>query len=533
MRLAFDFSNLNHHQLILQYPCNLHCRFKKDIKLLGSILKRRIAREKEDKAAKAKLEEAKLHVSPNESNEAEQRVLFFEQQLSQAFGSVPDTEPSDGFLESVDVIHPVSQLEEVTFQLQGTPVEDAIQTALGCMSASLGYTEKQRYSMIFSQFVESGMVEALVRSTHSCERNLLCTLLHVVGHHQDIHVASQAKIALSKIWKLLYFGRKKPSHLPDALVRIEIGTLPGFKLLHNELVANGCQMTCLNKEETVKNTQGYSNRNRIHFIRLILDSITDYCNFLKNTRCHLDNKEVGDALELLNLVLCMRYDTNSFRILESLDAVLLALIEALDDATWKTRLSNISYSLATSFSMDTPKALKLKVIRELPCGFRIFSSGAVKLLKHRCTELQQYAAALLLDVILEPLNSTKLPLSAIVATYPMDIEARISSADWFAKPSILTDCSGGETEVINHFTRVEMLLRLSDMLLWPCILTAMNTPKAPITYLSVDFLKRWSSFLGTVQRRIRTLNPEEQAVKARANFLKLQYDTYLEDFCNA
>lgn len=471
-------------------------------------------------------------MSEIEKNEAEQRVLFLEQQISQAFGSVPDLEPADGFLESVEVIRNVPHLDEPLFELQGTPLEDAIQSALGCMRSSLGYTEKQRYSMIFSHFVECGMVEALVRSTNTCHRNVLCTLLHVVGHHHDIQVASQTKSTLSKIWKLLYFGRKKPAHLPDAMVRIDVDTLPGFKLLHDELVANGCQMTCASKADEDKNSQGYSNRNRIHFIRLILDSITDYCNFLKDTRCHLDNQEVGHALELLNLVLCIRYDTNSFRIMESLDTVLLALIEALDDATWKTRLSNISYSLATSFCMDTPKALKLKVIRELPCGFRIFSSSAVKSLKHRCTELQQHAAALLLDVILEPLDSEKRPSHSIVATYPMNVEARISSAAWFSKPNMLTDCSGGEAEVINHFTRVEMLLRLADMLLWPCILTAMNTSNAPIAYLSVEFLRRWSTFLGTIQRRIRTLNPEEQAVKVRANFLKLQYDTYLEDFCN-
>lgn len=502
------------------------------MKLLGSILKRRIAREKEDKDAKAKLEEAKHEVSQTENNEAEQRVLLFEQQINQAFGSVPDVEPADGFLESVEVIHNVTQLEEPVFQLKETPLGDAIESALGCMSASLGYTENQRYAMVFNHFVECGMVEALVRSTNTCHRNVLCTLLHVVGHHHDIQVASQTKETLSKIWKLLYFGRKKPAHLPDAMVRIEVGTLPGFKLLHDELVANGCSMTCVSKADEDKTSQGYSTRNRIHFIRLILDSITDYCNFLKDTLCHLDHEEIGHALELLNLVLCMRYDTNSFRIMESLDAVLIALIEALDDATWKTRLSNISYSLATSFCMDTPKALKLKVIRELPCGFRIFSSSAVKSLRHRCTELQQYAAALLLDVILEPLDSKKRPLHSIVKTYPMNVEERISTAAWYSKPNMLTDYSGNEAEVINHFTRVEMLLQLADMLLWPCILTAMNTSKAPITYLSVEFLRRWSAFLGTMQRRIRTLNPEEQAVKVRANFLKLQYDTYLEDFCN-
>ena len=48
-------------------------------------------------------------------------------------------------------------------------------------------------------------------------------------------------------------------------------------------------------------------------------------------------------------------------------------------------------------------------------------------------------------------------------------------------------------------------------------------------YLTPAFLRRWSSFLGQIQRRIRTLNPEEQAVKTMANFLKMSYDFCAEE----
>ena len=73
------------------------------------------------------------------------------------------------------------------------------------------------------------------------------------------------------------------------------------------------------------------------------------------------------------------------------------------------------------------------------------------------------------------------------------------------------------------------MLRLADMILWPSVLTAMNTSDADIKYLTPAFLRRWSSFLGQIKRRIRTLNPEEQAVKTMANFLKMSYDFYAEE----
>ncbi len=83
---------------------------------------------------------------------------------------------------------------------------------------------------------------------------------------------------------------------------------------------------------------------------------------------------------------------------------------------------------------------------------------------------------------------------------------------------------------MSHFTRVELLLRLADMILWPCILTAMNTSSEErIKHLSPQFMKLWSVFLGQVQRRIRTLNPEEQAVKTMASFLRMRYEHCAEE----
>ena len=133
---------------------------------------------------------------------------------------------------------------------------------------------------------------------------------------------------------------------------------------------------------------------------------------------------------------------------------------------------------------------------------------------------------------MEPVDSAKNPDLNLVASAPLDVETRIKGEWWFRKPEMLTDISedAGGAFVMNHFTRVELLLRLADMILWPCILTAMNTSsEESIKHLRPEFMKMWSSFLGQVQRRIRTLNPEEQAVKTMANFLRMRYDHCAED----
>ena len=502
------------------------------MKLLSGILKRRAARDEEDKKAKAKLEEAKQKASTQEVDPAvEQHMVSLEQRMNEAFGEYLTADSSQGgFLESVEVIQVVSQLQLPALRLEGTIIEEKVQAALGCMNPGLSFTDEQRYRMIFNFFVESGMVESLIRESGTCPKTLLCTMLDIIGHEEDIIVASQTKNCLERIWKLLYVGKKKPSHLPEAQVKIEIGSLPSFRTLREKLLANGCDMNPAKRSDDPKPSQGYHERMRIHFIRLLLDTVIDFCSFVKGARIHISSEEVDEAFKLFELILCLRYDPNAFRILESLDKVLLSLIGALDDTTWKARLPTISYSLATSFGIDASKALKLRIIRDLPCGFRIFSKR-MNYISKRCTELQQYSAAMLLDVIMEPKESRKQPDRRIGTTYPLDVGSFITSQDWFHNPSILVQYPEEKSKVIDHFTCVEMVLRLSNMVLWPYVLTAMNSSKAPINYLNVEFLKRWSSCLGMIQRKIRTLNPEEQAVRTLANFLKLQYDTYCEEYC--
>jgi len=339
---------------------------------------------------------------------------------------------------------------------------------------------------------------------------------------------------------MLYVGKKKPAGWKDAHVRVETyqKDLPSFKSFCDELKANGCTVPVSPKGQSSNDKSAAAmpdsqlpsaEKPRIHFISLLLDSIVDFCDFLRKAMIHIPEEEVKEAFYLFDIILCLRYDINSYRILESLDAALLALLGALDDTTWKQRLPSLSYCLATSYSMKTTKGLRFKVIKDLPCGFRIFDER-MALVRQRCAELQQYSAALLLDIIMEPLDSSKTPDLSIVSKYPMDLEARIDGEEWFQHPNILTEVSDVQaTNIMSHFTRVELLLRLADMLLWPCVLTAMNTSESRTTTLTSGFLRRWSSFLGAIPKRIKTLNPEEQAVKTMANFLKLQYDQFAEE----
>ena len=540
---------------------------KKDNNLLSSILKKRIKREKDDEAAKIKQAKAKKRSSSERESLASvrQHMDAFEQQVN-AVISKDSMEAQDGFLESVEVIKAVSGLPAPTLRLDGH-IDEQIRGALGCMSASLGFTDEQRYVMVFNQFVQSGSMEVLVRRAGKCPASLLNTLVHVIGHSPDIMVAYSARKAVGNLFKLLYVGKKKPANRPRAHVRVQDPhkNLPSFKLFCDELRANGCG-TSFGLGESGKGGKGgkggksesglevdltadsqerddldvgpgislasqgvTTEAYRVHFISLLLEAIVDYCGFVDEAGISLLPKETVEATNLFDVILCLRYDPNAYRIQERLDAALLALMGALDKATWEGRLPAIAFSLATSFSIKTAKALRAKVIRELPCGYRILDKR-MSSVRRRCADLQQCSAFLLLDTILEPVNSSKRPDLKIVTKPPLDVEARISREQWFRSPETLTDMPDDATgaHVMNHFTRVELLLRLADMILWPSLLTAMNTSDADIKYLTPAFLRRWSSFLGQIQRRIRTLNPEEQAVKTMANFLKMSYDFYAE-----
>ena len=485
----------------------------------------------------------------------QQHMEAFEQKINEAICKSV-VEAPDGYLDSVEVIKPVAGPPAPTLKLDGE-IDKQIRVALGCMSSSLGYTEDQRYVMVFNQFVQTGTMESLVRKSGECPARLLSTLMHVIGHAQDIMVAYQAKKAASNLWKLLYVGKKKPVHRPGAHVRIDAKALPSFfqfRTLRDELKANGCALNfgspgaATSGVDTVDMTgesqergdmaagstlasQSRTETYRVHFVSLLLGAVVDFCGFIDDAGVSLPPNETLEATNLFDTILCLRYDPNAYRIQEGLDAALLALMGAFDNVTWRGRLPTISFSLATSFSIKTTRALRAKVIRELPCGFRIMETR-MSSNRRRCTELQQCAASLLLDTIMEPANSTKNPNLDLVASTPLDVETRIKGESWFRQPETLTDVSedAGGASVMSHFTRVELLLRLADMILWPCILTAMNTSSEErIKHLSPQFMKLWSAFLGQVQRRIRTLNPEEQAVKTMASFLRMRYEHCAEE----
>lgn len=543
---------------------------KKDGSLLSSILSKRLKREKDDAKQAEQKKTAADRREKRTSGELEslasvrEHMDAFEKKINNVVGK-DAIEAQDGFLESVEVIKPVSGLPAPTLRLDGH-VDEQIRAAVGCMSASLGFTDEQRYAMVFHQFVQAGTMEVLVRRAGKCPSSLLNTLVHVIGHSQDIMVAYRARKTFANLLKLLYVGKKKPANRPGAHVRIENPVhknLPSFKLFCDELNANGCietlkstsawvgspadvdalstpiDLTADSQEQDREEvgipaaSQGITTKTyRVHFISLLLDAIVDFCGFIDEAGVSVDPKETQQATNLFDVILSLRYDPNAYRIQEGLDAALLALMGALDDKTWRGRMPTISFSLATSFSIKTAKALRAKVIRELPCGYRILDKR-MSSVRRRCADLQQCAAALLLDTIMEPVDSTKRPNLNIVVDLPLDVEARISREAWFRSPESLTDIpdDGSVTgiQVMNHFMRVELLLRLADMILWPCVLTAMNTSDADIKYLTPNFLKKWSSFLGQIQRRIKTLNPEEQAVKTMANFLKMQYDQYADE----
>ena len=78
---------------------------------------------------------------------------------------------------------------------------------------------------------------------------------------------------------------------------------------------------------------------------------------------------------------------------------------------------------------------------------------------------------------------------------------------------------------------VELLLKACNMLLWPQVMVSWrggSTEGGPEP-LDAGFLAAWSAFLTGIGRNIKALQPEDQAVKALATRMDLQYKEMASD----
>eukprot|EP00890_Picochlorum_soloecismus_P002786 jgi/Picsp_1/3508/NSC_06346-R1_---NA--- len=497
---------------------------KKDMSTLSKIAKRRAKREQEQEKTSIKLEKIKAELLasvPVRDDSIEKHKKDLENHASANFGSLEKLEKSENFLDAVQVIVPLESIVAPVIDLEGTDLGMQINQALGCMHASLGYTEAQRVRLILNQYIVSGAALCRLKVTKTCSSKLIATLLSVMGLDEDIKVASAAHNMLRKIWELAV-----PSDGQKQGEAIVLEDVPAFSIFTSLLKDNGCEMQAFKPSKGQHNNEADQCKSRIHFINLIICALGEFCDLVAKQGLSIAAPQGKDILDLAKMILCIRFDPMAYRMQENLDRALLSLFKMVDDATWKMLVVDLSYSLALSFGIGASKGLKYRIVKELPCGLRVMDSRT----SHdrvRCLELQQCTASLLIDIGMEAVDSERKPKKLNAANIPIDPADILKQQAWIKSPSMLTECPDGENS-INHFIRVEILLKLCDLLLWPYILSSTrSSSKIFLGKIDPSVLREWSSCMYYVQRKIRTLNPEDQAVKVLANYLKLQYDEYL------
>ena len=494
---------------------------------LSKIAKRRAKREEEQEKTSVRLEKIKAELLasvPVQDDTIEKHKKMLESHASENFGSLEKLEKSENFLDAVQVIVPLEATVAPVIDLEGTDIGLQVNQALGCMHASLGYTEEQRVRLILNQYIVSGAALCRLKLTKTCPSKLIATLLSVLGLEEDVKVASAAHNMLGKIWEL-----SVPSNGQKQENAIVVEDVPGFSTFTSLLKDNGCQLQAFKPSKdqiNSNNNEADQCVSRIHFINLIVSALGDFCEFVAKQGLAIANSQTKDVLELAKMILCIRFDPMAYRMHENLDRALLSMLKMVDSDTWKKLVVDLSYSLALSFGIGASKGLKYRIAKELPCGLRVMDSST-STERLRCLELQQCTASLLIDIGMEAMDSKRKPKKLDAANVPVDPANVLKQQAWLKSPSILTECPDGENS-INHFIRVEILLKLCDLLLWPYILSSTrSSSRRVLGQIDQSVLREWSSCMYYVQRKIKTLNPEDQAVKVLANYLKLQYDEYL------
>ena len=148
----------------------------------------------------------------------------------------------------MQVILPLEMTVAPVIDLEGTDIGLQVNQALGCMHASLGYTEEQRARLILNQYIVSGAALCRLKVTKTCPSKVIATLLSVMGLEEDIKVASAARLMLGKIWESAVpsDGEKKEG---DAIVLEELvgkgaGEVLGRRSVVGVLLTTMWRMCC-------------------------------------------------------------------------------------------------------------------------------------------------------------------------------------------------------------------------------------------------------------------------------------------------
>lgn len=322
----------------------------------------------------------------------------------------------------------------------------------------------------------------------------------------------------------------------------------------------------LNEEEEGKEQVQNENTLRVYSIMLLLHISVAVCNHCtRKPEAAKKALSPSDVSNLLIAVMYMGLDAAAVRLQPNLDAACIALLGAFTDDDWNRQLPLLSRRIS---EMGKSSRSRLRLLRQLPVDDRS--------VRYRVRQLQRFAGCILVEKIL-PANlnssSSAIPSRGLIgAPDPTDI---LLSQPWFRNPKAVVSAAISPSSVTEKTpppaymtTDVELLLHLCDLLLWPSALRAVkdryvascaaspspvkqdsmrmitapeddegmldadgntgttNAEKEP--KLSADFLAAWSTFLTGIVKNIRTLQPEEMAVKTLASRLEFKYKETVE-----
>lgn len=252
---------------------------------------------------------------------------------------------------------------------------------------------------------------------------------------------------------------------------------------------------------------------RIQAIKALLHIIAAICLSSSKGPSPLSRDKSTDLL-----LGCIRIllDPEVLRLQDDATAAIVAILETLDESDWTRKLPQLADRVA---NMGPSNRARLRLLRFLPAEHP------------RGFALQQCAGCLLIDLIIPPKGGgsggkcAALPKRGSSDVSPTTV---ISSQKWFTHPKDLAvhATSGGSGAAPNGgylIEDVELLLRTCHLILWPHVLKRWASGRKKGNPVSDAFLTDWDGFLGSLQRNIKILQAEDQAVKALANILQVEY----------
>jgi hypothetical protein len=322
----------------------------------------------------------------------------------------------------------------------------------------------------------------------------------------------------------------------------------------------------MEKEEEQQGQENTETIVRVYAIKLLLHTAIAVCNHCAR-RTSVVAKKALPAADISNLLIAVMYmgiDDAAVRLQPDLDAACTALLCALTEDDWKRELPLLSKRIS---QMANSSRSRLRILRQMPVNA---VSG-----RSRVRELQRYTGCILVEKILpEKLcaKSSAIPTRLLGAPDPTDI---LLAQPWFRNAkAVVTGAvepsAKAEKDPLTYTTAdVEILLHLCDVLLWPSALRAVKErfvssdaagSSSPVKQrsmrmisqpddddeemhdveaadsdgyenepvLDVEFLTAWSTFLTGIVRNIKTLQPDEMAVKTLASKLDFKYKETVE-----